>query len=109
MSKKPDCTVESLESPEAGGAEPHPVVGVPMGEEHTGEESTLIGEGGVAEDSMEGGEDEEEEEDEATWKVAHKKYQEFHQACEDLLDPGQSADVMTTFKPECVLAHVWVL
>jgi hypothetical protein len=31
---------------------------------------------------------EEEDEEEGHWNMAYKKYQEFQQACADILDPG---------------------
>ena len=68
-------------------------LGMPMepeGQEEEGLDSTPVGEGGVvaAVEPMEGEEEEEDEEEEAR-KVAVKKYQDFQEACEELLDPGQ--------------------
>ena len=49
----------------------------------------------VEEGAMEAGEEEEEEEEEeAMWNAAHKKYQEFQEACEDILDPSRFLEGM---------------
>ncbi len=83
-------------SSKAGDTETVPGLGMPMEDPEGGLDSTPMGEGGVAaaEDPMEGEggvASAEEEEKEEAWKAAHKKYQDFQQTCEDLLDPGQSA------------------
>lgn len=70
-----ECADEMQAPPEVGGDSEMQVP--PTGEEVEGEK---------------------EEEEEGAWNAAHKKYQEFQQACGDLLDPGTRIEYESCLK-----------
>ncbi len=76
MKRSEDCK-EELESDKVGVADP------PVAMEGVGVSTAT-----QAPPSVEGMEEGDPEEEEGVWSSAQKKYQEFQEACRDILDPG---------------------